>query len=154
EISRPRPSPAGASPLHCYTVAIPRGPARVPFPRENRNMNLRNPLVALAATACAATLAFAYQQLSLKPDPLNPVAARIQGTWKLDPVVTRRLDPDKAPPGNTITFSYNEGVLPGLQAAASRLSNKQIFSAGVVNIDGGTSGSHTYVLINDNGNMY
>lgn len=115
-------------------------------------MNLRNTLIAALSVAAVTTVAYAFQTLSVKPNPENVVSAHILGTWKLDSVVTRKLDPQSALPAtSTISFYDNPGVLPGLTAAAPRFANRLIFAAGIVNVDGVT---HPYVLTNNEGNMY
>ena len=117
-------------------------------------MNLRNTLIAALSVAAVTTVAYAFQTLTVKPDAENVVSARIVGTWKLDNTVTRKLDPHSTLPiTSTLIISDNAsaGVLAGMQAAAPRFVNKQIFAAGIINVDGVT---HPYVLTNNDGNMF
>lgn len=116
-------------------------------------MKLHSILLATASVLVLSTLAFALEELKVQADAENVVAARIVGTWKLDAALTRQLDPDrKAGEIASLTFFDNPGVLPGMQAASDRFKNRQIFGAGILNVDGATQ-THTYVLVNHHGNM-
>lgn len=114
-------------------------------------MQTRSIFLAAASLVALTTVALAFE-LVMKADPENVVATRITGTWKLEPTLTKRFDPDnsaKAP--STMTFTDNPGVLAGLQADSARFKNRTIFASGIVNVDGTT---HTYILSNRSGNMY
>jgi len=84
-------------------------------------------------------------------DAENLVARRIQGTWKIDMALSNKLDPAaKESADRTYKFTYNAGVMPGLQAAWPRLQKKPIFSAGICETQGKT---HPYLLSSEHGNM-
>ena len=112
-------------------------------------MKSRLALLTAGLALVAATTALALDVV-VKADVENVAANRIIGAWTYEAVLSQRLDPAAAAGPTSMTFHYNEGVLPGLQAASDRFKDRRIFSAGIADIDGQ---SHTYVLYNENGNM-
>ncbi|MBK7874382.1 MAG: hypothetical protein IPJ77_01260 [Planctomycetes bacterium] len=116
-------------------------------------MIVRNAVLACAALAAVGSTAVLVQELRLQRDAENQVAARIAGSWTLDGGLTRRLD-GEARQGvpSKIKFEENENMLAKLKAPQPRFASKQIFSAGIVTIDG--TKTHPYILTSDHGNMY
>jgi hypothetical protein len=116
-------------------------------------MNVRSTVLALGLLAAVASAAaVAVQTLAAQPDPANIVATRIVGQWTLDATLTRRLDPNPREGVPTkLKFEENLNMLAALQAAQPRFVNRQIFSAGIVTVEG--TKTYPYILSNDHGNM-
>jgi hypothetical protein len=113
-------------------------------------MKLRKALLPALALATIVTTALAFQ-IVVKADAQNVVAARVAGAWKVEPTITKRLDPDH--PNGTIgqiTFYENATVLADLVSQAPRFKELQVFSSGNVSVDGA---AHPYLIYNENGNM-
>ncbi len=116
-------------------------------------MNVRTTVLACAALAAVGSTAVLVQTLRLQRDAENQAAARIVGTWTLDGGLTRRLDGEpRQGVATKIKFEENEAMLAKLKAPQPRFASKQIFSAGIVTIEG--TKTYPYILTSDHGNMY
>ncbi len=113
-------------------------------------MKISRLAVASLTTAAVAATAFAYVQLRVVPNDNHIVAKRMQGCWNLDVAASRKLDPDRQPVFRTLKFTADEAVLPKLAAYESRLSGKELFSAGWVTLN--DTNTYPYVVTTQDGN--
>ncbi|MBW3542659.1 MAG: hypothetical protein KY476_20540 [Planctomycetes bacterium] len=113
-------------------------------------------LPTLAAYVVALTSPAAKADNNVEPDKENVVASRLEGDWRIDAALTKRLtEGERAGAWSVVSFTSDPGVVAKIAAKYERaLTNKRVYLAGTLTLKGGKPREHPFLLVENSGNPH